>query len=79
LSQHCLEQARYRGCNEEEIIQTIRDIQWEKAELGRLQCQKNFTFNKIWNGKEYAVKQVKPIFMEESGEVIVITVYVYYF
>ena len=79
LSEHAKEQAGYRGCNEGEIIETIRSSCWENAELGRLQCKKDFPFNKIWNGKEYKTKQVKPVFIEENDEIIVVTVYVYYF
>lgn len=79
LSQHAIEQAKYRGCAEEEVIQAIRTAQWEKAELNRLQCQKEFIFNKVWNNKEYRTKQVRPIFMEEKDEIVVVTVYVYYY
>ena len=49
------------------------------AELGRLDCRKNFPYRKEWNGKVYAIKQVRPIFVEEPGEIVVITVYTYYF
>ena len=79
LSQHAREQTGRRGCSEAEILETIRTSQWENAELGRMQCKKDFSFNKIWNGKEYKTKQVKPIFTEEKDEIIVITVYAYYF
>ena len=79
LSQHTKEQAHYRGCNEGEILETIRTSHWEKAELGRLQCKKDFPFNKMWNDKEYKTKQVKPVFIEEKDEIVVVTVYVYYF
>lgn len=79
LSQHAKEQAKYRGCTEEEIHITIQTSPWEKAELEKLECQKNFPYNNIWNNKEYKTKQVRPIFIEESGKIIVVTVYVYYF
>ena len=79
LSQHAKEQANYRGCSEAEIRKTIQTSKWEKAELGRLQCWIDFPFNKIWNNKEYKTKRVKPIFMEEKDEIVVVTVYVYYF
>ena len=79
LSQHAREQIVYRGCSEEEIGEAIRTAKWEKAELGRLQCQKDFAFNKTWNNKKYKTKQVKPIFIEEPKEIIVVTVYAYYF
>ncbi len=78
LSQHAKEQAGYRGCTEKEVHQAIRTSPWEKAELGRLQCRKDFVFNRIWNDKEYRTKQVKPIFIEEKEEIVIVTVYVYY-
>ena len=49
------------------------------AELGRLDCRKNFPYGKEWNGKVYATKQVRPIFVEEARELVVITVYTYDF
>ena len=60
-------------------METIRTCQWDKAELDRMECRKDFVFNKIWNDKEYKIKQVRPIFMEEIDEIVVVTVYVYYF
>ena len=49
------------------------------TELGRLDCRKNFPYGKEWSGKVYAIKQVRPIFVEEPGEIVVIPVYTYYF
>jgi len=79
LSQHAAQQLFYRGTAEEEIIAAIQTCQWEPAESGRLQCKKDFTYNKTWNNKFYKTKQVRPIFAEEDNEIVVITVYVYYF
>ena len=36
-------------------------------------------FRTVWNGKTYATKQVRPVFVEEATEVVVVTVYTYYF
>ena len=47
--------------------------------LGRLECKKDFSFDSAWNGKKYSTKQIRPIFVEEETEIVVITVYVYYF
>jgi hypothetical protein len=79
LSQHAKEQLSYRGTTEEEIFETTQTCKWEPAELERLQCKKDFLYNKTWNNKLYKTKQVKPIFVEEDKEIIVVTVYVYYF
>ena len=49
------------------------------AELGRLECRKDYPFHAVWNGVRYGTKQVRPIFVDESEEIVVVTVYVYYF
>jgi len=79
LSGHARQQLDFRGASEEDVVDAIRTSDWEKADLGRLECRKNFGFNAEWNGKPYATKQVRPIFVEEPYEIVVVTVYVYYF
>jgi hypothetical protein len=79
FSQHAKEQLSYRGATEKEIIETIKTIPWQPAELGRLECRKDFKFDRKWNKKYYKTKQVRPIFVEEENEIVVITVYIYYF
>jgi hypothetical protein len=61
FSLHAREQLFFRGTTEEEVIETIRTSQWEPAELGRLQCKKDFAYEKEWNKICYNTKQVKPI------------------
>jgi hypothetical protein len=79
LSIHAQEQLLYRGVSEEEIIETIRNSKWKSAELGRLECKKDFSYRKEWNTMYYNKKQVRPIFVEEENEIVVITVYTYFF
>ena len=79
LSGHAKLQLKYRGVNEQEIEDTITSESWEKSESNRLECKRNFDYNKEWNNKFYKTKQVRPIFVEESTEIVVITVYTYYF
>ncbi|MEW6108758.1 MAG: hypothetical protein AB1632_06280 [Nitrospirota bacterium] len=79
LSGHAKEQLSYRGTTEEEVVETIRTSAWQQAELGRLESRKNFIFEKEWNKKYYKVKQVRPIFVEEDMEIVVVTVYTYFF
>ena len=45
----------------------------------RLECRKDFPYEREWNGKFYKTKQVRPIFVEETDEIVVVTVYSYYF
>jgi hypothetical protein len=61
------------------VIETIRTAHWQPTEQGRLECHKDFTFNAVWNRKRYAMKRVRPIFVEETDEIVVVTVYVYFF
>ena len=79
LSFHAKDQAKFRGVTEQEIQETIETSQWKPAELDRLECRKNFPFEKQWNDTYYETKQVRPIFVEEEKEIVVITVYTYYF
>ena len=79
LSGHAQQQLAFRGVTVEEIEEAIRTAEWMPAELGRLECRKDFPFGGEWNKKVYSVKQVRPIFVEEAGEIVVVTVYAYYF
>lgn len=79
LSEHAKQQLIFRGATEEQVFDVIRTEEWEHAELGRLECRKNFIFKSRWNNKYYDTQQVRPIFVEEPDEIIVVTVYVYYF
>lgn len=79
LSEHAKQQLEFRGATEQQIVEAIRTETWGPAELGRLECRKNFVFNSEWNKKYYDTKQVRPIFVDEPDEIIVVTVYVYYF
>ena len=79
LSEHAKQQLEFRGATEQDVFDAIRTETWENAELGRLECRKDFVFNSEWNNKYYDTKQVRPIFIDKPDEIIVVTVYVYYF
>lgn len=79
FSGHALDQMHYRGATAQEVTEAIRTAPWVSVELGRLECRKDFTYGKNWNGKFYNTKQVRPIFVDEPQEIVVVTVYVYYF
>jgi hypothetical protein len=70
---------QFRGATDGEVTETIKTAPWHPAENGRSDCRKDFVFNATWNGKYYTSKQVRPIFVEEHQEIVVVTVYVYYF
>jgi hypothetical protein len=68
-----------RGVSELEVIDSIRTSSWQPAELGRLECRMDFAYEQEWNGTYYSTKQVRPVFVEEAVEIVVVTVYSYYF
>ena len=79
LSDHAWRYATKRGFTVDEVENTIRTAPWQAAELGRLECRKDFAYGQEWNGRTYAMKQVRPVFVEEATEIVVVTVYTYYF
>lgn len=79
LSDHAQRYLNRRGFTLAEVEEAIRTSPWGPAELGRLECRKDFPYGKEWNGRFYATKQVRPIFVEEQDEIVVVTVYTYYF
>lgn len=79
LTKHALGYTTSRGFSIAEVEEAIRTGEWGATELGRLDCRKDFPFGQDWNGKPYATKQVRPVFVDEAAEIVVITVYTYYF
>jgi len=68
-----------RGFTVAEVENAIRTCPWGTTELGRLDCRKNYPYGREWNGKVYPTKQVRPVFVDGGQEIVVITVYTYYF
>jgi len=64
-----------RGFTLAEVGEAIRTMPWQPAEIERLECRKDFAYGKEWNGELYTTKQVRPIFVEEASEILVVTVY----
>lgn len=79
LSEHAREQSIERGATEDEVKEAIRKGSREPAARGREMCRYNFVFDRRWQRKYYPIKQVAPVIKEEDDEIIVITVYTFYF
>ncbi|MBV5310540.1 DUF4258 domain-containing protein [Chromatium okenii] len=79
LSRHAQEQCLERGATATEVIQAIREGGREPAKNDRMLCRFNCPFNGLWQGKHYAIKQVAPVIKEEHNEIVVITVYTFFF
>ena len=78
-SEHALEQMAERGSDQLEVEETIRRGERIPAKKGRIAYRYNFQFNAKWGDKEFAMKQVMPIVVEENNEYVVVTVYTFYF
>jgi len=78
LSAQARDQLDYRGASEEEVTAAVNGAAWISAGRGRLDCRKDFDFDGEWQGKRCSFKQVRPVFIEDSGGVMVMTVYTYF-
>jgi hypothetical protein len=79
LTRHAQGYLATRGFTLEEVEEVIRTTDWQVNERGRFESRKDFVYGEQWNGQLYRLKQVRPIFVEEEEEIVVITVYTYYF
>lgn len=79
LTKHAAGYLKSRGFTPAEVENAIWTTPWGYAELGRRDCRKDFSFNTVWNGRRYATKQVRPVFVDEAEEIVVVTVYTYFF
>lgn len=79
LTHHAREQCGERGATEAEVIEAIRKGGRQPAKQGRELCRFNFSFGRLWQDKFYPIKQVAPVIHEKTDEIVVITVYTFYF
>ncbi len=79
LTRHALQQYAERGATEAEVCQAIELGAREPAKWDRELCPYNLPFGQTWQGQFYAIKQVAPVIKEEPDEIVVITVYTFYF
>ena len=79
LSAHARDQLARRGAITQEVVDAIHQTVWQSAQKDRFECRHNFPFAGEWNGRYFETRQVRPIFVDEADEIVVVTVYVYYF
>jgi hypothetical protein len=79
LSNHARGYLVRRGFTETEVHEAIRTRPWQPAPRGRQEVIKDFPYQALWNGTFYTTKRVRPIFVEEATEIVVVTVYTYFF
>ena len=78
LSRHAQEQCKERGALEAELVTAIANSVWLPARDNKFECKYSFQYDAHWGGKYYAIKEVRPIFVNEPSEIVVITVFTYY-
>ena len=79
LTGHATEQCVDRGTSEAEVREAIEQGVAEPAKRGCLMYRLNLSYRTHWQGQFYAIKQVAPIVTETENEIIVVTVYTFYF
>lgn len=79
FTKHALQRLQQRGTTIEEVEKAILEGSKEQAKNNKRISRLNFAFNSVWQQKQYAVKQVAPVFVEESEQIVVITIYTYFF
>ena len=77
LIDHAKERAIERGTTEDEIQMVFSGGNKVQAKKGRKGKEMVFEYGREWLGKTYPQKKVRVIYVEENGEIIVITVKVY--
>jgi len=79
LTKHAQEQCVERGTNELEVEEAIQRGIKKIAKKEGYRYEATFQYNSQWQGKFYALKKVAPIVAETETELVVITVYTFYF
>ena len=49
------------------------------AKRGRQAYQKDFRYDRVWQGRHYGTKQILVIVADELDEMVIVTVYAFYF
>ena len=79
LTSHAIEQCAERGASESEVRESIERGLRQPARRGRFMYRHNFEYRAKWQGEYYPIKQVAPVVVEAENEIVVVTVYTYYF
>ena len=79
LTAHAQGYLARRGFTVAEVEEAIRTGVWQPASRERQETSKEFAHGRDWNGTVYATKRVRPVFVEEPTEIVVITVYTYFY
>ena len=76
---HAYERMLERGCDEKAVADTVRSGEQLAAKFGRFCFRKNFVYQALWRGKDYANKQIEVFAVETDQDWLVLTVITRYF
>ncbi len=80
LHPHARDRLAVRGAAEAEVVATVEEGEQFGAKFGRIGFRRNFPFEGVWRGRQYATKQVEAYAVREEPDTwLVITVVVKYF
>jgi len=79
FTRHARQKMLERGASAEEVKEVIFHGEQTPAKHGRTALRKNFQYNSTWGGTFYHIKQVLAITKKEKHNILVITVYTFYF
>lgn len=79
LSGHAASRQERQGFTADEVEAAIRTGPWHPARGNRWEAAIDLPFDADWNGKRYATKRVRAVFVDEPTEIVVVTVYTYFF
>ena len=79
LTRHAAQRLADRGATEDEVRLAVHRGVRELVREGRFRCRLNLRFDATWQGKHYHIKQVAPVIAESATEIVVVTVYTFYF
>jgi hypothetical protein len=78
LTRRAIEQCAERGATATEVWYAVEQGSREPAKHGRVLCRYNFSHNGL-AGESLCDKQVASVIKEEPEEIVVITVYTFFF
>jgi len=76
---HARQRLMERGASEDEVVETVLTGEMFPAKFERTAFRKNFSYQSIWNSRNYQTKQIETYCVKENNDWIVITVIVKYF
>jgi hypothetical protein len=76
---HAAQRMRERGATAAQVRQTVSSGHPTPAKFGRIRFHHVFPFDRMWNGKRYARRQIDALAVKMRDGWLVVTIIVKYF